>query len=188
MIDYNNIIKRGGEVVNETIMVPRKLVEEAKKRGIDVEEIVIRALAEALELDPGELAWVRLELAEKMLGEAKDYLAKGDAVQASEKLYKAVEECIKLLAQLYRLPEYEKAVREGRWWTQLLGKAARRLSKRFSEPRLTDAWARAYDIHIWGFHEAKYGVEDIREDLQYAKWLVEYVKKLLAEAKASQEA
>lgn len=150
-------------------MVPRKLVEEAKKRGIDVEEVVLRALAEALELDPGELAWVRLELAEKTLGEAMEYFAKGGSVQASEKLYKAVEECIKLLAQLYKLPEYERAVRNGRRWTQLLGKAARRLSKRFYEPRLADAWARAYDVRIWGFHEAKYGVEDIREDLQYAK-------------------
>jgi len=169
--------------MSETIIVPRRLLDEARRRGIDVEEVVIKALAETLNLDPNELAWARLELAEKTLREAEEYLAKGDAVQASEKLYKTVEECIKLLAQLYRLPEHEKATREGRWWTQLLGKAARRLSKRLSEPRIADAWARAYDVHIWGFHEAKYEVEDIREDLQYAKWLIEYVKKLLAKTK-----
>ena len=125
--------------------------------------------------------WARIELAEKMLREAEEYLARGDAVQASEKLYRAVEECIKLLAQLHSLPEYEKAVREGRWWTQLLGKAARRLSKRLSEPRIVSVWARAYDVYVWGSHGAGYGVEDIEEDLQYAKWFVEYVKKLLTE-------
>ena len=125
-----------------------------------------------------KINWTRIKLAGKMLRDAEEYLARGDAVRASEKLYKTVEECIKLLAQLYSLPEYEKAVREGRWWTQLLGKAARRLSKRLSEPRIADVWARAYDVNVWGFHEAKYGVEDIRGDIQYAKWLIEYVKKL----------
>ena len=136
-----------------------------------------------LKPDPNKPVQARLKLAEKTLREAEEYLNGGDVARVSEKLYKTVEECIKLLAQLYRLLEYEKAVREGRWWTQLLGKAARKLSRRFSEPRLADVWARAYDIHVWGFHEAKYGIEDIREDLQYVKWLVEYVKKLLMEIK-----
>ena len=55
------------------------------------------------------------------------------------------------------LLEHEKATREGKLWAQLLGKATRRLSKRLSEPRIAYAWARAYDVHVWGFHEAKYG-------------------------------
>ena len=94
-----------------------------------------RVLTEALKFGQSKPGLARLKLAEKAFREAENRLSKGDSVQASEKLYKAVEEYIKLLAQLYRLPEYEKAKGEGRWWTGLLGRAARRLSKRFSEPK-----------------------------------------------------
>ncbi|MEM2753518.1 MAG: PaREP1 family protein, partial [Nitrososphaerota archaeon] len=38
-----------------------------------------------------------------MLSESEVYISKGDAVQASEKLYKAAEECIKLLAKHFKL-------------------------------------------------------------------------------------
>jgi hypothetical protein len=37
-------------------------------------------------------------------------------------------------------------------------------------------WARAYDIHVWGFHEAKYTVEDIK----HLDWLLNYVKQKAA--------
>jgi hypothetical protein len=100
-----------------------------------------------------ELFGERVEFyAEKYFAEAKEYVGKGDSVQASEKMYKVVEECIKALAQHYNMLEHEVAVKEGRWWTQLLGKAARGLSRTLNEPRITDVWARAYDIHVWGFH------------------------------------
>lgn len=89
---------------------------------------------------------------------------------------KAVEECIKTLARLHNLPEYEKAVKEGRWWTQLLGKAARRLARKLNEPRIEFTWSIAYDIHVWGFHEAKYSIEDIEGDLKHAEWLLNYTK------------
>ncbi len=51
---------------------------------------------------------------EEIITKGKEYLAKGDAVQASEKLYKGVEECIKLLAEKHKLPEFEKAKEKGR--------------------------------------------------------------------------
>ena len=70
--------------------------------------------------------------------EAKDFIRRGDPVQASGKLYKVTKECIKALAQHHNLPEYQVASREGRWWTQLLGKASRRLSRILNEPRITD--------------------------------------------------
>lgn len=35
-----------------TIMIPRRLAEEAAKRGLDLEELVFRAIAKALNLDP----------------------------------------------------------------------------------------------------------------------------------------
>jgi hypothetical protein len=142
-------------------------------------DLVISALGE--EVDPRVALEARVELAEKYLAEAKEYLAKGDAVQASEKLYKVVEECIKALAQRYDTPEHREAAREGRWWAQLLGKAARRLARELNEPRITDAWSRAYDVHVWGFHEAKYTVEDVKEDVGYVEWLLNYVKQRVLE-------
>ena len=145
-----------------------------EKRGLSVVDLIVPTLGK--DVDPKVIIEARIELAEKSLDEAKEYLEKGDAVQASEKLYKAVEECIKALAQHYGMPEYQVAVKEGRWWTQLLGKAARDLSRRLGEPKITDAWARAYDDHVWGFHEAKYGVEDIRDDVELVNWLLNYVK------------
>ena len=55
-----------------------------------------------------------MELTEisRFVDESKGYLAKGDAVQASEKLYKAAEQCIKILAERHELPEYKKAEEE----------------------------------------------------------------------------
>lgn len=134
----------------------------------------------SLGLDPGIAAEARIELAGKYLAEAEEHLARGDAVQASEKLYEAVEECIKALAELYDTPEHREAAREGRWWAQLLGKAARRLARELNEPKIEYAWAVAYDVHVWGFHEAKYTVEDVRDDLEHTSWLLNYTKQTAA--------
>ncbi|MCC6051522.1 MAG: PaREP1 family protein, partial [Thermofilum sp.] len=43
------------------------------------------------------------------------------------------------------------------------------------------AWSRAYDVHVWGFHEAKYTVEDVKEDVGYVEWLLNYVKQRVLE-------
>jgi len=164
-----------------TITVPRRLAEEATKRGLDLEELVLRAITKALNLDPQEVAEARIELAEKMLKEAEDYVAKKDVVQASEKLYKAVEECIKALAEKFRVEQLEEVEKRGKWDTWLLGMAATDLAKELGEDRIHLAWSKAYDIHVWGFHEAKYRVEDVKAALPLAKWLVEHAKKTVRE-------
>ena len=112
----------------------------------------------------------------RFVDEGKEYIAKGDAIQASEKLYKAVEECVKVLVERHKLPEYEEAERDGRWKSYLLGQAARKLAKDLKERRIGEAWAKAFEIHVWGFHESRYGVEDIEQDVPYVEWLVGYVK------------
>ncbi len=163
------------EVVS--ISIPRSLYEKARRRGIDVEDFILNILINELKLDPKEAAEVRLELAEKHLREAREFLERDNSVQASEKMYKVVEECIKILAQIRDIPEHREALREDRWWPQLLDKSARRLSKELNEPKIADTWSRAYDIHIWGFHEGKYSVEDVAEDIGYVEWLLNYVKR-----------
>lgn len=57
------------------------------------------------------------------LKEAKEFLERGDVVQSSEKLYKIVEDGIKLLAKKYKMKSKRR-----RWLTLLLRKAAFRLS------------------------------------------------------------
>jgi hypothetical protein len=52
----------------------------------------------------------------------------GDPVQASEKLYKAAEEAVKVLARRFALPEHEEAEGKGRWTAILLSSAVRSLS------------------------------------------------------------
>lgn len=168
-----------------TIIIPRKIVEKAKKLGIDLESLALEAILRELKLNPSEEAEVRLELAEKSLREAKNYIEKKDPTQASEKLYKAVEECSKILSQLHKLPEYERVAKEGRWWVQLLGKSARKLSKILKEPRIEQTWAIAYDIHVWGFHEAKYRIEDIEAILPLAIWLLNFTKQTIEKCQNS---
>ncbi len=160
-------------------LLPEKLVRELERRDVDLVDLVVSALGE--EVDPRVALEARVKLAERYLAEAKEHLVGGDAVQASGKLYKVAEECIKALAQRYDTPEHREAVREGRWWAQLLGKAARRLARELGEPRIEYAWAVAYDVHVRGFHEAKYTVEDVKEDVGHMEWLLEYVKQKVLE-------
>lgn len=54
-----------------------------------------------------------------------------------------------------------------------------RPAKKLGEERIRHAWAQAYEVHVWGFHEAKYRVEDVEATLPLAKWLLEYTKKTL---------
>ncbi len=67
--------------------IPESLINEAMKRGIDIIDLI----SKALNLDPSERSRAHLELAEKFLNEGEALIDR-DPVQASEKLYKAAEE------------------------------------------------------------------------------------------------
>ena len=150
-----------------------------------MDELILNTLANVLNLNPHEVVDARLEIAEKSLKEAKEYLNKKDVVQASEKLYKAVEECIKALAETFNAPQLEEVKRRGRWTAWLLGMASTDLSKALKEERVRQAWAMAYDIHVWGFHEAKYRVEDIEAVLPLAIWLLNFTKQTIEKCQNS---
>jgi len=72
-----------------TVTIPERLARLIRGRGVDVESFVIEAVEKSLELDPQEELFTRLEVAIHMLRRAEEELGRGDAVQASEKLYKA---------------------------------------------------------------------------------------------------
>jgi hypothetical protein len=85
-----------------------------------------------------------------------------------------VEECIKLLSETMELPEHEEAEKEGRWWSKLLVRASKRLASEFGESKIEDAWTRAFNLHVWGFHEKALAAEHVGLDMPYVEWLVDY--------------
>lgn len=122
----------------------------------------------------------RFELVRSLLAEAEEYLAKGDAVQSSVKLYKAAEECVKALSARLNLPEAKEAEGKGRWTGALLERAVRKLADKLG----TDVqlgWDAASHLHVWGFHEAKLEVEDVKARIPLIKRLVELAEKTCIE-------
>ncbi len=152
------------------IYLPKKLVDALEASGLDIIDVIIYALSD--KLDPHETAEARIELAERYLAEAREYINKGDAVQASEKLYKVTEECIKALAEILKLPEAGEARRSGRWFTWLLGSASVSIAEKLGKPEVAEAWALAYDAHVWGFHEMKYSIDKVAWRLKYIETLL----------------
>jgi hypothetical protein len=116
----------------------------------------------------------RIEFIRNLLIEAEEYLARGDAVQSSEKLYKAAEECVKALSERLSLPEVKDA--EGRWTVTLLERAVRKLSDKFGVD-VQLGWDAANHLHVWGFHEAKLEVEDVKARIPLIRRLIELTVK-----------
>jgi hypothetical protein len=79
------------------------IVKRSRERGIDVEDVLIAALAEQ---DPQESVKLRISLAERYMAECEKYLKEGYPVQASEKAYKAAEEVVKALAVKFGVLEF----------------------------------------------------------------------------------
>ena len=132
-----------------SVIIPRRLAEEVAKRGLVLEEIVLSSLIEKLGLDPAAAVEARLELARRYLREGGE-LADRDPIQASEKLYKAAEECVKALAIYLNLGDIMREVeRRGRWTVTELEKAVEAISDRLGR-WYEEAWDRAWALHVWG--------------------------------------
>jgi len=118
----------------------------------------------------------RVKLIESLFSEASTYMEKGDAVQSSEKLYKAAEESIKALAEQFNLEEVKTAEEKGRWTVTLLEKAVGKLVEKFGMD-VEIAWAEANYLHIWGFHETKLDIEDVKRRIPTIRKLIVLTKK-----------
>ncbi len=154
------------------VEIPEELLREVEKRGLDIVDIIINAIER---VDPSGGVKLRVELAVRFLNEAREYLNRGDAVQASEKAYKAIEETVKALAEKYNLPEYQQAVKDGGWFAYLLQRASNTLSTMLGE-WVAAGWASAYAVRVWGFHEGKLEVKDLTT---YIKIIEDTVNKAL---------
>ncbi|ADN49786.1 PaREP1 family protein [Vulcanisaeta distributa] len=154
-----------------------ELIRMAEERGIDVEDLIINAIRSRSK-DPLESIRLRIELARKFITEARERLNTGDSIQASEKAYKAAEEVVKALAEKFNIPEYQQAIKEGRWYTHQLSSAASKLSRTLGNWVL-NGWSSAYLLHVWGFHEAKLSADDIVGYVNEVERMVKEAEKLL---------
>ena len=123
---------------------------------------------------------IKVEELKKRFREALEYISKGDAVQAAEKLYKVAENSVKILSEINRLPEYEVARKQGTWWTKLLNRAARRLRDIYGE-EIIDAWTTAYKFHQMGFHEEQLTAEEILKEAYKVEGLIRIVEREVEE-------
>jgi AraC-like DNA-binding protein len=145
-----------------------------------VEDFVLRLFSKELNLDPKTVAEARLELAERYLAEGKE-LVDRDPVQASEKLYKVAEECVKALAIHYNLEDILGNVeKRGRWTVTDLEKAVKEISRRVDE-LFVSLWDHAWVLHVWGFHEAKLDSESVKMRIKYIESMLEKTRKIIGE-------
>jgi len=153
-------------------------VRSIRERGLDVEDLVINLLIKSLNLDPKIAVEAHVELALKYLEEGRGLIDK-DPVQASEKLYKAVEEVVKALTIHYRLGDIlDRVNKRGRWTVTELEKAVEAISERLGD-WFSTAWDKANYLHVWGFHEAKLDSEDVMARLPDIERAVKEAEKVL---------
>ncbi|AFA38555.1 Archaeal PaREP1/PaREP8 family [Pyrobaculum oguniense TE7] len=153
------------------VALPKAVVDELVERGLDPEAAIIEALAKLAYLDPDTVAEARSELATKYLEEGRR-LSDSDPVQASEKLYKAAEECVKALAIRLGLAEVlERVDKRGRWTVTDLEKAVAAISRQLGD-WFMEAWNSANYLHVWGFHEAKLDAEAVKARMPYIEKMV----------------
>ncbi len=119
-----------------------------------------------------------LLVAERFLSEGRELIDK-NPVQACEKLYKAAEEAVKVLAITLNLEEARKAFESGGWWSKLLEKATQGIAKALGIKQFILWWDSAYKLHVDGFHEAKLSSEDVKERYEYIEEMVNLAKKVL---------
>ena len=122
----------------------------------------------------------RLELAEHYLRDAEALMGEGDAANACEKAYSAAVEVVIALAEALKVPEYEEAVKEGKWTAFCLGRAANRLSKTLGR-WVVRGWSSAFFLYVWGTRVGGITVEDMRQYFEEVKEMCREAKKVLKE-------
>ena len=121
-----------------------------------------------------------LELAQRYLVEGRG-LVDRDPVQASEKLYKAAEETVKALTSYFNLRDVLEAVEgRGRWTATDLSKAVRAISEKLGG-WFTLSWDSAWALYVWGFHEVKLDVDDVRVRMPFVERMVLEARRIVEE-------
>jgi hypothetical protein len=156
-------------------MLTKKLFEkpreEALKKDISTEELVVEILLKALNhtLDFSEKVELHLKLAEKFLREAEEFIAKGDYVQASEKGWDVAAQMVKAAAAKENLELRSHAS----LWEYL-----DKLAEKLQDVELRRLWWTANSLHQ-NFYENWMTPRDVKYAIEDVKKFVEKLKKLL---------
>ena len=152
------------------IAIPEKMEkrirEEAKKKDLTEEELILNAVYEFLKLDPEARIEIHLSLSDKYLREAEDLIKKGDYVQASEKAWGAASQVVKAVAAK-RGKELRSHVELHRFVAEL--------RKEIRDAELSTLWASATSLHQ-NFYENWLPSETVNDWIENVKKFVEKLK------------
>jgi PaREP1/PaREP8 domain containing family protein len=148
-----------------------KLREEALKKDLSIEELVVEILSKVLNhpLDPSEKVELHLKLADKFLRETEEFLAKGDYVQASEKGWGVAAQMIKAIAAKENLELRSHAS----LWEYL-----DKLAEKLQDVELRRLWWTANNLDQ-NFYESWMTPRDVKYAIEDVKKFAEKLKKLL---------
>ncbi len=124
-----------------------------------------------------EVVTLSVGAARKYIEEGERLLEDGDVVQASEKIYKAAEDAIKLLASVHAPDIYREVEGRGRWTVSTLDKAVRSLESKLGED-VGRGWDAAWVLHVEGFHEERLNEAAVKWRLKHVWRLVELTNNL----------
>ena len=108
----------------------------------------------------------------EFLAEGKSYIELGDSIQASEKLYKAAEEAVKALSQVYANGVWKEVAEKGRWTSLLLFRAVIEIARNLKNEEIRRYWNTAWTLHVEGFHEGRLEIDYIKEEARDIEELV----------------
>ncbi|AEE93171.1 PaREP1 family protein [Acidianus hospitalis W1] len=97
---------------------------------------------------------------EKLLKEADELLDRGDTLQASEKLYKAAEEAIKVISFKNSIRTILKVKSLGHWSSKMYFEAVDELESIY--PGIKSLWISAWILRVEGFHEISLDQKSIK--------------------------
>lgn len=159
-VTYISLPKRLGE----------KLREKAEEKGYLPEESGVELLRNSLneELDPEDLVEQYKALSEKYFTEAKEFLDRGDLVQASEKLWGAAALAVKMVAGRRGL----KLEKRGSLW-----EFVSRLSRECGEEDIVTLFIVANGLRR-NFYENQMDRESLEVAVRNIKKLIEKLKRI----------
>lgn len=151
--------------------IKKKLGKECEKTGMSIEEPALEALYKGLneKIDPSDKAEAYMNLSEKYLRDADDLLAKGDYIQASEKLWGSAALMVKAVAA----SRGSTISSHGELFSFV-----RRLGEEEDEPELRRLFSVANTLHQ-NFYENWLHEDVIKEYSEDIKQLITELKKLI---------
>jgi len=151
--------------------IERRLREECEKTGVSVEELALEALYKGLneEIDPSDKTEIYARLSEKYLRDADDLLARGDYIQASEKLWGSAALMVKAVAASRGTTISSHGE---------LFSFVRKLGEEEKEPELRRLFSVASTLHQ-NFYENWLHEDVIKEYSEDVKQLITELKKLI---------